>query len=498
MRKSFLALILVVCFGLFLTACNNNIIQKPNGNQESNNEDSYNEELSDVYLTYVSTVGETYAMSYEDWLASIKGEQGPQGNDGLSAFEIFKKHYPEYIGTEEEWIYAVATNGVCSLFGHNIVIDKAVQATCTTSGLTEGSHCNVCGKVFVEQKAIGASHNYIGNICSECGFNCETNGITFQLSQDGESYSITNYKGTDTNLIIPSTYNGKPITNIAFGAFSRSETLKTVEIPDSVISIDYAAFGTCRLLTSVTIGSGLESIGNTAFHSCDSLKSIIVSDKNRVFDSRNNCNAIIQKSNNKLVIGCANTSIPDTVEIIGDFAFGKCMSLISIEIPQSVTRIDFEAFADCDNLTTVYYAGSKNQWNQIDINNGIGANQWLLDATLICTGSDESGFIYESNGDGFSSIVGMATVITMPEEAPNGETIIRIAGFAFRDLQNIIVEIPSTIQVIEDYAFYDCDIKEIRYSGSVEEWNNIIKNDGWWNANCSGFSVFCSDGEITY
>ena len=110
-----------------------------------------------------------------------QGAQGPQGetgDDGLSAFEIFKKHYPEYTGTEKEWIYAVSTNDICSLFGHTVVIDKAVQATCTTNGLTEGCHCEICGEVIVEQTMIEASHNYVGTVCSVCGFDCNTNSET--------------------------------------------------------------------------------------------------------------------------------------------------------------------------------------------------------------------------------------------------------------------------------------------------------------------------------
>ena len=92
----------------------------------------------------------------------------------------------------------------------------------------------------------------------------------------------------------------------------------------------------------------------------------------------------------------------------------------------------------------------------------------------------------------------MATIISIPSETPDGGQINRIASYTFSNLENIIIEIPSTIQIIENYAFYSCSIKEIRYSGTVEEWYNIIKTDGWWNANSSGFAVICSDGEITY
>lgn len=418
-------------------------------------------------------------------------------------------------------VYAGAPSDACSLFGHLVVTDEAVQATCTTSGLTEGSHCDVCGKLFVEQEVIEASHNYIDNVCSKCGFNCVTQGFIFALSNDGESYYINGYEGTDKDIVIPAMYNEKPVIGIAdrmfsrcdfvesitisegiktigFASFSDCISLKSITIPDSIISIDYAAFSGCTSLTTIVIGSGLEELGNTAFYDCPSVTSVCVSAQNKTFDSRDNCNAIIQTSTNKLVKGFENSSIPDTVEIIGDSAFLRC-KMTSIEIPASVTRIDFQAFVDCDELRTVYYGGTKRQWGEIDINNGFGANSWLLDAVLVCTGIDDNGFICESLGSGFSIIVGMQPmVLSIPDKSPDGETIIRIYEFVFDSLKNIIVEIPSTIKEIDVFAFFNCEIVEIRYAGTIDEWNNISKNDGGWNYNSSGFNVICTDGVIEY
>jgi hypothetical protein len=190
--------------------------------------------------------------------------------------------------------------------------------------------------------------------------------------------------------------------------------------------------------------------------------------------------------------------IPEGVTTIPLAAFCDCVSLESVTIPKSVTYIERAAFYNVPELKTVYYTGSKAQWKEININTNLEGNGPLFDATLICLGSEQDGFIYESNGDGTSSVVGIATTITIPDTSSNGEIIIRIAGFVCQDLENIIIEIPSTIQIIEDYAFYGCSIREIRYAGTIEEWNNIIKTDGWWNANCGSFTVYCSDGEITY
>ena len=428
-----------------------------------------------------------------------QGEQGSQGNDGLSAFEIFKKYYPEYKGTEQDWIYAVATNNICALFGHKEVIDEATNATCTVDGLTAGSHCEVCEKVFVKQEIILASHNFVGTVCQVCNFDSEANGFELKLNDDGESYSVSGYKGTDTELVIPSSYNGKPVTAINAVAFYGKSNIISVTIPEGITSIGKEAFNYCRSLKSISIPTTVTFIDIYPLFNCDALESIVISKGNPVFDSRDNCNAIIETATNTLIAGCNNSTIPKSVVKLDEYAFAYCNNLTRIVIPNSVKNIMMAAFVSCPSLSEVQYEGSQNQWLNIYIDNAWGANSRLLNATLICTGADDNdGFIYEENGDGTASVVGMATTITIPDTSPNGETIIRIAGFVCKDLENIIIEIPSTIQIIEDYAFYNCDIKEIRYSGTVEEWNNIIKTDGWWNANSSGFTVYCSDGSIDY
>jgi len=95
------------------------------------------------------------------------------------------------------------------------------------------------------------------------------------------------------------------------------------------------------------------SIGNGAFTRCSGLTSIHVDDNNPKYDSRENCNAIIEKENNKLIAGCMNTHIPNSVTSIGAKAFAFCNGLTSIEIPNSVTSIGEGAFMYCSGLTSV-------------------------------------------------------------------------------------------------------------------------------------------------
>ena len=139
------------------------------------------------------------------------------------------------------------------------------------------------------------------------------------------------YKG---DVVIPATvtYDGTtyPVTSIEDIAFYGSTELTSIVVPNSVTEIGQEAFGNCPGLTSIVVESG-----------------------NPRFDSRNNCNAIIETTDNELIAGCKNTIIPNSVTKIGNFAFGACVSLTSIVIPNSVTEIGHYAFYSCDSLTSI-------------------------------------------------------------------------------------------------------------------------------------------------
>ncbi|MCI7555446.1 MAG: leucine-rich repeat domain-containing protein, partial [Bacteroidales bacterium] len=113
------------------------------------------------------------------------------------------------------------------------------------------------------------------------------------------------------------------------------------------------AFSSCSSLTSVTIPTSVTSIGECAFAYCSSLTSIVVESSNTMYDSRENCNAIIETASNTLIAGCQSTTIPNSVTSIGDGAFYGCSSLTSVTIPNSVTSLGESAFRGCSSLTSV-------------------------------------------------------------------------------------------------------------------------------------------------
>ena len=151
-----------------------------------------------------------------------------------------------------------------------------------------------------------------------------------------------------TSINIPSS-----VTSIGVEVFDGCSSLTSITIPNSVKSIGRGAFRGCKSLTSINIPSSVKSIGEEAFFSCSNLTQLKVAPDNSIYDSRDNCNAIIETESNTLILGCAKTIIPSSVTSIGIWAFSYCSSLTSITIPSSVTSIGEKAFRGCSSLTSI-------------------------------------------------------------------------------------------------------------------------------------------------
>ena len=209
----------------------------------------------------------------------------------------------------------------------------------------------------------------------------EIDGICYNLVEETKAAEVTaNYNIYRGDITIPESveYEGitYSVTSIGGYAFYYCTGLKSVTIPNSVITIGESAFQNCKNLSSVTIANGVTSIGvaafqmctsltsltipnsvtaiaESAFQGCSGLQSIVVDKGNTVYDSREDCNALIKTSDNKLITGCLNTTIPNSITAIGSWAFFLCDGLTSINIPNSVTGIEQSAFWGCKNLVSI-------------------------------------------------------------------------------------------------------------------------------------------------
>ena len=248
-----------------------------------------------------------------------------------------------------------------------------------------------------------------GETSGKCGdnltwsYNTETKTLT--ISGTGDMY------GYSSNDAVP--------------WYQYRSSIKNVSIGNNVTSIGNWAFYNCTGLTSIIIGKRVTNIGYSALCGCINLNSLTVDTKNEKYYSSGNC--IIEKDTNKLILGCKNSvipysvtsigndafsgctgltsiTIPDSVTSIGDWAFSGCTGLMSINIPDSVTRIGSYAFSACTSLKKIYYLGSKEEWNKIDLEysdipsdteiiynatdcdiNGHSLGEWIAEVPATCT-----------------------------------------------------------------------------------------------------------------
>ncbi|MBQ4398394.1 MAG: leucine-rich repeat domain-containing protein, partial [Bacteroidales bacterium] len=175
------------------------------------------------------------------------------------------------------------------------------------------------------------------NVKAICVQNWDTNGDG-ELSY-GEAAAVT--------TLIPDGASNSAFRNTTITSFNELQYFTGLS------SIETLAFHHCTSLTSVIIPSGVDAIGVNPFSYCPALESITVMAGNTVYDSRGNCNAIIETATNTLKAGCKNTVIPSEVTSIASGAFDYCTSLLSITIPSGVAFIDNYVFNQCSGLTSI-------------------------------------------------------------------------------------------------------------------------------------------------
>ena len=189
-------------------------------------------------------------------------------------------------------------------------------------------------------------------------------------------------RDTQGAIEIPSSATGTDghtysVTSISERAFASCDELTSVTLPNTVSSIGSSAFLYDGKLLSIFIPKSVVSIGNSAFYGCRKLTTVQVEDGNPVFDSRDNCNAIIQTANNELICGTVSTIIPNTVTSIGDDAFTQ-REIPFVSIPNSVVSIGKNAFYNCVSFSTILIPNSV-----VTIGAEAFASNFILDKVII-------------------------------------------------------------------------------------------------------------------
>lgn len=246
-------------------------------------------------------------------------------------------------------------------------------------------------------------------------------GLKYLLSNN-EKYYIVDGIGTcmDSDIVVPSIYNEKPVRTIADQAFFYCKQLESITLPSSVTSIGNNAFDGCSNLESVIIPNSVKSIGSACFDGCSSLTSITLPQGLNTIDH----NVFADCKN------LASITIPNTVKTIGQWAFGHCSSLTSITIPNSVTKIDYGVFSGCDGLESL----------------------------VIESGNS----VYYSVGNCIIEKANKALIAGCKNSViPSDGSVTRIQAYAFYDIGSLEnITIPSTIRKIGIGAFSLCNSLE--------------------------------------
>jgi hypothetical protein len=268
---------------------------------------------------------------------------------GKYAFQGCYSIYYVNITDVEAWCN-ITFEGDCSTPCHNILYfclngqeltNLVIPNTVTKLGDYAFYGCTSITNVVVPN-SVTKIGNYAFAGCSKLTSIVFPNSIT----EMGEGMFINCTELVDVNI-------PNQLTKIPDHTFAACFSIPSIEIPNSVTHIGYRAFDGCHSLNNVFIPSSVVEIDDLPFTSCRSLTKLSVASDNPRYDSRDNCNAIIETATNTLIVGCKNTVVPNTVTKIGGLAFYYCDNLTEVILPPSVTAIGNQAYSYCHKLTTV-------------------------------------------------------------------------------------------------------------------------------------------------
>ena len=242
----------------------------------------------------------------------------------------------------------------------------------------------------------------LGSIVAYAG----TTSTGFVYYSMGNVMWITGYTGNQSDIQIPESINGKPVTVISARSFYNNKVIKSVEIPSTITSIQTQAFAKCTNLTDINIPSSVTEIKTMTFQGCTSLKYI---------------------------------ELPNSVQRIEDSAFKDCIDLKSIDIPEAVTAIEDYTFYGCSQLDTVILPNSI-----VTIGREVFRNCKKLKQINLPNGISSIG---SGTFDNCTSLLG----VKLPEN------LMLIESSLFRGCTSIIaVNIPEKVKEIKTDAFYEC------------------------------------------
>ncbi len=392
-----------------------------------------------------------------------------------------------YFVTKEKPVEPEVTESADAGHIHTEQIVEGIEATCLGEGISDGKTCSDCGELLKAQEKISMLGHDFGSDkkCKRCGRPKPTDGLEYELIDEGTAYALCGFgNATDTDLVVADLYNGKFVTRIKDFLSTPSydkqpleeKMITSILLPDTLTHIDDYAFDYYMSIKSIDIPASVISMGVGIFFNCISLESITVNPKNPTFHSSENC--IIETASKTLIAGCNKsvipndgsvtalgeralcgckelniTTIPSSIKTIGEYALAGIRNIIDFTVPEGVTEIGHGAFAECSNMRSISLPASVTKIGR----DALGIR--VLDSLTVHPDNKT----YTASGNciiekATKTLIYAARNATVPTDG----SITRIGYnvFSGRRFDEEFV-IPNGVTHIEDYAFERASFKSL-------------------------------------
>ena len=364
-----------------------------------------------------------------------------------------------------------------AISGATTLSESANEMPTLNGGKATASNLMANGTKFVSVKSKADTNKATGDIA-----------IPAYIKVENRSVAIATKDEWQAN-------NAYKVIKIDSYAFQRCSELTSITIPNSVTNIGDLVFDRCASLVNIKIPSSATEIGIGILANCSGLTSIVVESGNPNYDSRNNCNAVIETSTNCLISGCKNTVIPNDIVTLGDYSFYGCTGLTGVTIPEGVTSIGYYALSKCTGLTSVTIPSTVESIVANAFRESTGISEIVIPRATTSIGnyafSDcnlnriivESGNPYYDSRDNCNVLIKTSSnqIIQGSNNATIPSTVTSIYSYAFSNCVGLTnITIPSNITTIPDGAFESCSSLA---SVTISEGVQTIK--GYAFNNCS-------------